>query len=371
MTRIIKPSIFNKEEKTERIGLNVFELSKRKRPKDPKKTMFIFCFSEFGCESLGLMYVIPKMKKEYPEHYLIAIGWYGREYLYRHLVDEFWEVKKEHQNLRKYSKAFHHTSRNLAILERSFRGQGLISPSAYLGQYVVGKRCLKCKKFQAEEKDECECGSKEFEASIFGDMAKAKRDVVRIPTPSKEMLAKADEYIDDNTVGIFARGRETYGRNLSPEFYKELILILEKRGYNIIWLGEETSTQACPCDHIIDFSRMPESRDLELTLAILSKLKFTIQYWTASTRLASMMGTPYLLFESPDQIYGNGQEGYRRWLCDFSPSKLVIAHFRDMFDDNARCLKLTDKAIEEIEFYNFNDLYDTGCREKSRTIEGC
>lgn len=365
MTRIIKPNIFDKEEKFKKIGLNVFDFKKRERPKDPAKIMFVFCFSEFGCETLGLMYVIPKMKKEYPETYFIAVGWYGREYLYRHLVDEFWEVKEEHQNLRKYSKAFHHTSRNLMMLERSFRGQGVVCPSAYLGQYVIGKRCLKCKKFYEEGKDECpECKSKKFDPSIFGNMAEYKKNAVRVPTPSKEILDDANEYIDDNTVGVFARGRETYGRNLSPEFYKKLIFTLEKRGYNIIWLGEKTSTQACPCDHILDFSRLPESRNLELTLAILSKLKFTVQYWTASTRLASMMGTPYLLFESPDQIYGNGQEGYRRWLCDFSNNKLVIAHFHDMHEDNDRCLKLTDKAIEEMEFYNFNDLYDAGCRTR-------
>jgi ADP-heptose:LPS heptosyltransferase len=363
MTRIIKPTIFDKEEKFEKIGLNIFNFSKRERPKDPEKIMYVFCFSEFGCESLGLMYVIPKMKKEYPDSYMIAIGWYGREYLYRHLVDEFWEVKKEHQKLREYSKAFHHTSRNLMKLELSFRGKGVVCPSAYLGQYVVGARCLKCGKFYEKEKNaECpQCKSTEFDPSIFGNMAEAKRNVVRIPNPSKEVLDKANEYIDDNTVGVFARGRKRYGRNLSPEFYKELISLLEKRGYNIIWLGEEASTQACPCDHILDFSRLPESRNLELTLAILSKLKFTIQYWTASTRFASMMGTPYLLFESPDQIYGNGQEGYRRWLCDFSPNKLVIAHFRDMFENKTRCLELTNKAIEEIEFYNFNDLYDKGC----------
>jgi len=221
--KIIKPTIFDKEEKFEKIGLNVFNFNKRERPKDPAKIMFVFCFSEFGCESLGLMYCIPKMKKEYPDAYMIAVGWYGREYLYRHLVDEFWEVKKEHQNLREYAKAFHHTSRNLAILERSLRGKGVIVPSAYLGQYAVGARCLECGKFYDKKKAECcpQCQNKEFDPSIFDNMSEAKRGVVRVPIPSKEMLDRADEYIDDNTVGIFARGRKCYGRNLTPEFYKE------------------------------------------------------------------------------------------------------------------------------------------------------
>jgi hypothetical protein len=43
----------------------------------------------------------------------------------------------------------------------------------------------------------------------------------------------------------------------------------------------------------MDFSRLPEARDLELTLAIISQLQFTVQFWTASTRLAAMVGTPF------------------------------------------------------------------------------
>ena len=128
-------------------------------------------------------------------------------------------------------------------------------------------------------------------------------------------------------------------------------------GYSPIWLGEKQSTLPCPVEDVVDFSRMPESRDLELTLALISSLNFTIQYWTASTRLASMVGTPYLLFESPDQIWGRGQEGYRRELCDFSDNKLCICHYLNMYDDNEAALSLTNQCITEMEVGNYEDVF--------------
>ena len=65
--------------------------------------------------------------------------------------------------------------------------------------------------------------------------------------------------------------------------------------YNPIWLGEKQSTLACPVSDVVDMTRKPEARDLELTLAIVSQLEFTIQFWTASTRLSALVGTPYLV----------------------------------------------------------------------------
>ena len=82
----------------------------------------------------------------------------------------------------------------------------------------------------------------------------------------------------------------------------------------------------CPISQILaDYLKL---RDLELTLAIISQLSFTVQFWTASTRFASAMGTPWLLFESPDQICGNGQEGKRIALTsDPNKKKLVVSQF--------------------------------------------
>ena len=108
-----------------------------------------------------------------------------------------------------------------------------------------------------------------------------------------------------------------------------------------------------PRSRIIDFSRLDEARDLELTLSIISRLSFTVQFWTASTRLAGLLGVPYLLFESPDQIYGNGQEGYRRNLCDFGPRKLCLSHFKNVYDDNDTAIGLVKKCIEEMQHGNY------------------
>jgi hypothetical protein len=91
-------------------------------------------------------------------------------------------------------------------------------------------------------------------------------------------------------------------------------------------------------------------------LAIISKLKFTVQFWTASTRLSGMMGTPYLLFESPDQIWGNGQEGYRRNLCDFGPRKLSVNHFLNVYNDHEGALKIIRRCVEEMKEGNWEDV---------------
>ena len=303
------------------------------------------------------MYCLPKIIRDYPKKYIIIVGWHGREYLYRHLADEMWEVKEEHMWLKEYSRAFHHISKNLLMVERSLKSKGLVIPSAVAGQYAIGNRCKKCQTFFDAKIKKCKCGSDDIEPSLFTSMLESKKQAVRIPIPTNIDVKK---YLKDNPVGIFARGRQTYGRNLQPEFYVRLIELLEKMGYNPIWLGEKASTQPCPVPHVLDFSRMPEARNLETTLAIISNLRFTLQYWTASTRLASMVGTPYILFESPDQIYGSGQEGYRRYLCDFAPNKLIIAHYRSMYENNDKCLKLTEQAIRETEFFNFNDICDVG-----------
>jgi len=158
-------------------------------------------------------------------------------------------------------------------------------------------------------------------------------------------------------VGVFARNRKTYGRNLQPEFYIKLIQLLRQMGYSPIWLGEEENTLKCPVDDVVDFSRMKESRDLEITLSIISKCKFTFQAYTASTRLASMVEVPYLLFESPEQIWGRGQEGFRRNLCDFGNRKLVVSHFLNMYENNDEAIRVVKESIEEMESGNYEDKF--------------
>jgi hypothetical protein len=127
-------------------------------------------------------------------------------------------------------------------------------------------------------------------------------------------------------------------------------------GYDPIWIGEQETTYPCPYSHITNFRDAPEANDLEKTLALVSRLQFTIQFWTASTRLAGLMGTPFIIFESPDQIYGMGHEGMRLHLCTRGKKKLVISHFYNVYNDNEGGLKLVDRAISEMRSNNWDDI---------------
>jgi len=139
-------------------------------------------------------------------------------------------------------------------------------------------------------------------------------------------------------------------------------------GYNPIWLGEKQSVLPCPVEHITDFSRLPESRDLELTLAIVKQLAFTIQFWTASTRLASLVGTPWILFESPDQLAGGGQEGIRIALTtDWDKKKIVLTNYQDVLEKQEVALGLVKKSVEEIQQQDFSTII--GMVENKETVD--
>ena len=354
-------TIFKKseEEKLTNIEFNIHKFSDKPKPKDPSKIIIFGCFSEFGCEIIGSMYCIPRLIEENPNHYYIAMGWYGREYLYRHLVDEFWEAKEKFQWLRDKCLAFHHCSRNLARIEKVIKDFGKFKGSQDLGKIAVGNKCHQCGEYwgQITEVDRCrKCGSLHVTKSLFSDIPYWKKRRTPIPKPSEEKLEKAKGYLGNNPVGIIARSRKTYGRNLQPEFYVELIGLLESMGYTPIWLGEKQTTLECPVPHIVDLTRKPEARDLELTLAVVCNLEFTVQFWTASTRLSAIMGAPYLLFESPDQLFGAGQEAYRLALCTMGKSKLVLSHYLNVYNDNEGAIKLAEKSINEMREGNWQDV---------------
>jgi ADP-heptose:LPS heptosyltransferase len=266
--------------------------------------------------------------------------------------------------LRDHCYAFHHLSRNLKNIEQSISIHGSSVPSSMLGKYVIGCYCNTCGKTWNEWRQavtNCpSCTSTAIINSIFADVDQYKNTAVKIPRPSKENLEWAKSFIKPNTVGIFARGRKTYGRNLPKEYYVQLIHKLQSQGYNIVWLGEKQSTQPCPVEGIFDFSRENESRDLEKTLAIICHLEFTIQFWTASSRLAALMGVPYILFESPDQIFTSGilpgQEGRRLELLTFGPKKIVLSDFLNVLDDFDGTLNLLDQAILELKNKNYDHL---------------
>ena len=354
---------FLEEEKIEDIKFNIYKLNNRPRPNDPRQVLVISCFSEFGCETVGALYCIPRIMRDHPGKYKIIVGWHGREYLYRHLADEFWEVKPEHMWLREYARAFHHESKNLKTVETALEEFGTLVPAAYQGRIAISAKCFNCRLFYNTvyqdgryEKDTCpQCGSTDILNPILGDVAYWKPRAIRIPEPSKSKQEEVKSYLGENPVAVFARGRKCYGRNLQPEFYEKLVYLLRSMNYEPIWMGEKVSTLPCPVSNVVDFSRMDESKDLETTFAIIKQCKFTVQFWTASSRLAGLMGVPYLLFESPDQIWGKGQEGIRRNLCDFGPRKLSINHYLNVYNNNDKGLEIVKKNIEEMQNDNWED----------------
>lgn len=360
------------EEPLEDVKFNIFKFNNRPKPQDGRRIIIITNFSEFGCESIALMYCIPRILKKFPGCYFIAAGWYGREYLYRHLVDEYWEIKEEHQWLREYSMAFTHKSKNLARIEKGLSEHGQVLSGSYFGHICLGNTCLHCRHFWENQQyvDRCtKCGSVDVDRALFGDIPFHKKQAVHIPFPDNTAMEKADQLlgkVEKPLVGIFARGRQCYGRNLPLEFYKKLVDRLDE--YQIVWLGEKQSTIAAP-EGILDFSRMPESRNLELTLAILSRCEFTIQFWTASTRLAAMVGTPWMLFESPDQIVGKGQEGMRIALTtDEDKKKLILSHYLNVLNDHDKAISLVERGIEEMKAGNWSDI--VGMVEDHDAVQG-
>ncbi len=361
----------NPEFNLDEITLSTFKFNNRIRPKDKKKILIIFSFYEFGTEILSVLYCIPKLIHLNPGYYVIVAGWYGREYLYRHLADEYWELKEEYQWLREYADSYNHNSLNLNKLSNRLSEMGILVTGKEMTHFCLGHKCLDCNHYFMTYEylhPKCpKCKSNNLDRPLLSDVKKHRKSMLPLPLPSLKMLVKAKEYLKPNSVGIFARNRVRYGRNLPSEFYVNLINLIERMGYNPIWLGEKQSVLPCPVDHIIDFSRMPESKDLELTLAIIKQLNFTIQFWTASTRLASLVETPWVLFESPDQLSGSGQEGIRIALTtNYEKKKIVLTNYQDVLDNQELALELVQKSVEEIREQNFSTII--GMVENRETV---
>lgn len=351
----------SKEPVIKDIVFKIHKFTPRKRPNS--KDIVIFpIFSEFGCETLAVVYCLPLFMQKYCSgKYTVVMGWHGREYFYRHLVDEFWEIPKEFMWLREYCRAFNHTSRNLRRVENKVKKFGQVMDITHLGNTAVFPKmqeCLKCKgSIVCEEMQVCcKCGTIYPSPGIFHDIIKSKELAKWLPMPSKEKMDKVKKYLPRNAVGITARNRKTYGRNLEPIFYERLIYLLEDLGYNPVWIGETATSLLCPFKRIVDFSSTEDANDLELTLALVSQLEFTVQFWTASTRLAALVGTPYIIFESPDQIWGVGQEGMRLNLITRGKRKMVISHFKSISKDHTAGLSLVRQAVDEMNNGDFDDI---------------
>ena len=87
--------LLGKDKLLSELKFKIFKFNNRPKPQDIKRILIISCFSEFGCESIGLHYCIPKVISCNPGAYVICVGWHGRDYLYRHLVDEYWEIEED------------------------------------------------------------------------------------------------------------------------------------------------------------------------------------------------------------------------------------------------------------------------------------
>lgn len=365
------------EERMENVQFTVHKFTNRPRPENPGNIVVFPNFSEFGSELIQTCYTMPRMMNStHQGKYSIVMGWYGRAYLYKHLVDEFWELKEEHQHLREYCRCFHHDSKNLKKAEKLAEKFGRVITANDHAIGILYPRLATCSKpgcggqiIYAEHNQLClRCNTAYPPVGIYNEVASAKKDAVWPAKPSKEKLDYVDKYLKPNSVGITARHRTCYGRNLPPEFYVKLVRYLEDLGYNPIWIGEKETTLRSPLPHITDYCVTEDARDLETTLALVSKLKFTVQFWTASTRLAGLVGTPYIIFESPDQLYGMGHEGYRLNLCTKKDNgKVVLAHYVNVVADHDKAIGLVGRAVEEINVNNYEDII--GMVENDQVID--
>lgn len=341
------------------IKFKIHKFTVRNKP-DPKNVVIFPLFSEFGCETLACVYCLPNLLRKLAGKYTIVMGWHGREYLYRHLVDEFWEIPEDLMWLREYARAFHHVSKNLKKAEKEASNYGRVVDVSHISNIAVFPKLDICPYKSCSGvviNQNCQkCGTKFMEPGIFTRINEAKREACWLPDPSPEKMERARKYLPKNAVGITARHRKTWGRNLDPIFYERLVYLLEDMGYNPVWIGEKVTILPCPFKRIVDYSSSEDAKDLETTLALVKQMKFTVQFWTASSRLAGLMGTPFCIFESPDQLFGTAQEGQRLNLLTRGRKKVVVSHYRNCQGNHTGTLDLVREAVIGIEEGNFEDL---------------
>ena len=65
------------------LTFNVHKFNGRSKPNEKKRILIISSFSEFGCETVSSLYVIPRIVQQHPGYYTVVAGWYGRSYMYR------------------------------------------------------------------------------------------------------------------------------------------------------------------------------------------------------------------------------------------------------------------------------------------------
>lgn len=318
-----------------------------------KKKMFFLSFGEFGCETLLPTFLIPRVSANFPEYRKIIIGWSNREYLYRELCDEYWELDPKHMVLKNVSYAFENTSIELKSLYKRLLPLGIVIDGTKIGKLCVKARCKKCSfEFEADRGDIycAKCYSENIEKSLFQGSKIYKKYAAPLPNIRKEFIDFADGYIPDNTVALFARNRKTYGRNLSFDHYEKTIDRLISLGYNIVLLGESVSSYNLKNNKIINFMDHEFAGNLEAAFAIVNRCVFSLQFFTASSRISSILNKPFILFESVDQIYGRGQEGIRLSLMtkNYNNKKIVLANYLDVAENTNESIDLMEQAVQEL-----------------------
>ena len=310
----------------------VFNRHINKNNIDGKPIILLSCLVEFGCETLMPHYFLNDFLQKYKNYHRIAVGWKGRNIFY-HDFEEFWEMDDDYMFVRDYCLAFSSAGKNIKNIEKALKVYGTVFPSNIIGNVFYIKKCKNCGNPNLPIKDPLvcsKCNSQSMHPSILESPEEGKllyKDV-------KFNLNKYKTFVKENikskkTIGIFARNRTTYGRNLPKDFYLEFIKILKNKNYEIIWLGEKQSVLPCPDPNIFDFTKSEYADDVGACLGLVSKCVATFQAWTASTRFSQLTDVPFCLVESYDQLYGRGQEGKRLVLLtkDTSKKKIIVSNF--------------------------------------------
>jgi hypothetical protein len=343
-----------KEKKIDNFCFNVYKFTKKKKLDN---ILIITNFCELGVETLACNYSIPQLLSIFNGYYIILVGWTGREYFYRHLADEFWELKEEDYWLKDSCNAFWTKSKNIEILESKLKKIGILFKSQYLGNFLITYVCKRCFYSSYACFDVCsKCGNNKVSPPLLGAIQN-KKFSRSIPKPKENYVNEVKKIVPKRAVAVFARNRKTYGRNLPKDFYYNLNKILVSNNFTPVYLGENVSS--LNMENCIDFSNTDMVKNLEFTLAVLSCAEFSVQLWTASTRLSSIVKTPFILVESADQLALRGQEGRRiAASSDFNKKKIIISNYLSFLNDTEKGLLAIEKSIQEIKKDNWDYILD-------------
>jgi hypothetical protein len=364
----IKPKFFNIKKNKSLLKSISFKIHKYNDKNDSFPKLFFSCFCEFGCESLLPTYLIPRINKNFPDHKKIVLGWQGREYFYKHLVDEFWEIDPKCMNLREKCKAFMHNSKELSSLEDVLSKKSVVVDGKKLGNLCVSAACYACQSEFAVGKTESSCmncGSTNIKKSLFQGVKEYKNYIKFLPRPSSSLSSMVENLIPSNSVALFARNRKAYGRNFTAEHYRKIIDVINDIGYNVVLLGEPVSSLNFKHPNVVNLLNHRLAGNLEFAFAVVERCVFSLQLYTASTRISSLLDVPYILVESPDQIYGRGQEGIRLSLTtrNDKKKKLILSNYINTLENFDKFLNTFELAVRSFMFENNNDDIFFNCEE--------